>query len=131
MEFHLRILAVVYLVFGVLGVCGALVVTVLFVGAAGIAGLVAMDQPEVWFAMPVLGLLGMTLAMFILALSLPGIVAAIGLLKFRPWARVLAIVLSLLNLLNIPFGTVLGIYGLWILLARETELLFGVPARAG
>ena len=34
------------------------------------------------------------------------------------------IVLSAINLINIPFGTVLGIYGLWVLLTRETELLF-------
>jgi hypothetical protein len=33
-------------------------------------------------------------------------------------------VLSILNLLNVPFGTALGIYGLWVLLNRGAEQLF-------
>ena len=32
--------------------------------------------------------------------------------------------LSALNLINIPLGTVLGAYGLWVLLNSETERLF-------
>ena len=32
-----------------------------------------------------------------------------GLLKYRPWARVVGIVLSAINLINVPFGTVLGV----------------------
>jgi len=33
------------------------------------------------------------------------------------------IVLSALNLINIPIWTLLGIYGLWVLLSKETELM--------
>jgi hypothetical protein len=45
-----------------------------------------------------------------------GIVAGWGLMQRKHWARVLAIVLGFLKLLNIPFGTALGIYTLVILL---------------
>jgi hypothetical protein len=38
-------------------------------------------------------------------------------------------VLSALNLISIPFGTLLGIYGLWVLLNKETEALFASPVR--
>ena len=48
-------------------------------------------------------------------------------LSFKPWARILGIVLSALHLLNVPFGTAVGIYGLWALLNRETEALFTRP----
>ncbi len=44
--------------------------------------------------------------------------------SYKPWSRVLGIVLSVLNLLNFPIGTVLGIYGLWVLLNKDTERLF-------
>ena len=54
-----------------------------------------------------------------LVLSLPGIIAGVGLLKFRPWARIVTIVLSALNLMNIPFGTILGVYGLWVMLSDD------------
>jgi hypothetical protein len=33
-------------------------------------------------------------------------------------------VISLLNLFNFPFGTVLGVYGLWVLFAKDTEGVF-------
>jgi len=54
----------------------------------------------------------------------PSIIAGVGLLHFKPWARVLAIILSVIHLFSVPFGTALGIYGLWVLLQRETESLF-------
>ena len=60
----------------------------------------------------------------VVVLSLPGIIAGIGLLKLQPWARILAIVISALDLLNVPIGTALGVYGLWVLLQAETERLF-------
>ena len=94
-------------------------------GAGGIVGLAAADQPDAWLAMPILTIVGTALFFFLLVLALPGIIAGIGLLKLYPWARILAIVLSALNLLNVPFGTVLGIYGLWVLFNKETEALFG------
>ena len=77
-------------------------------------------------AIPILGIIGGALALIALTLSIPGIVAGFGLLKRKPWARILTIVLSVLNLINIPFGTALGIYGLWVLFSQETAQLFGV-----
>jgi hypothetical protein len=46
------------------------------------------------------------------------------LLKFKSWARVLASILAILNLLAFPIGTALGIYTLWVMLTKETEPLF-------
>ena len=53
-----------------------------------------------------------------------GLFAGIGLLKLRPWGRILGIVMSIVNLLYIPIGTIVGIYGLWVLFSKETEGLF-------
>ena len=52
------------------------------------------------------------------------LIAGIGLLKFKSRARILALILAVLNLLAIPIGTALGIYTLWVLLTKETEPLF-------
>jgi len=38
--------------------------------------------------------------------------------------------LSILNLAMIPFGTVVGVYGVWVLFSKETEGLFNGPAVA-
>lgn len=129
MRDHVRILGILYLVFGGLGLLAALLILLLFGGIAGLVG-VFSHEPEARVAIPVLGLIGAALFSLLALLSVPGIIAGAGLLKFRPWARMLTIVLSAINLLNVPFGTALGIYGLWVLLQRQTEELFVAGPRA-
>jgi len=76
---------------------------------------------------PILGIIGGVVFIVILVISLPGLVIGIGLMQFRPWARIAGIVLSALDLFGVPFHTLLGIYGLWVLLNRETEQMFAAP----
>ncbi len=123
MESHVKILAVLHIVFGSLGLLLALAILFFFGGIAGLVG--ATDSSgNAHIAMPVLGVIG-TFAFFVLlVLSLPGLIAGVGLLQFQPWARILTIVLSVLELIHVPFGTALGIYGLWVLLSQGTERLF-------
>jgi hypothetical protein len=124
MDTHVKVLAILYIVFGVLGTLLGLGFMALlsFIGIAG-----AASDPDAWMAMPILGITGAALGVFLLILSLPGIVAGIGLLKYRPWARIVTIVLSALNLMNFPIGTILGIYGLWVMLSDEGSRLFAQP----
>ena len=108
MELHVKVLAAFHLVFGVLGLMGSLLVALVFGGAAGIINMAAIDDPDALLAVPVVGLVGSILAILIFTLSVPGIIAGVGLLKCRPWARILTIVLSVLNLVVVPFGTLLA-----------------------
>ncbi len=124
MRDHVRILGYLHIVLGALGLLGALVVFTVFGGIAGIVGFAAPHDADARIAIPILGFIGAVIAAFVLLLSLPGLIAGFGLLKLRPWARILAIVLSALNLLNVPIGTAVGIYGLWVLLQAGTERLF-------
>jgi hypothetical protein len=126
MRDHIRILAWLNIVFGALG----LFLVVAICGVAGLAALITGHLPAVrLFAVPILGLIAALICLFVLLLSLPGLIAGVGLLNLRPWARTLAIVLSALNLLHVPFGTALGIYGLWVLLQEETERIFAAQGR--
>ena len=130
MEQHVKLLAAFHIVFGALGLIAALGILIVFGGAAGAAGYAAANEPDAWIAVPILSIVGSILMLIALTLSVPGIVAGWGLLQYKPWARLLMIVLSALHLINVPFGTLLAIYGFWVLLTRETEVLFGVRARA-
>jgi hypothetical protein len=121
---HVKILAVLHIVFSALGILIALGLLVLFGGIAGFIGMSPNVGSDARVAAPVLGLVGTLLFGLILILSVPGFAAGLGLLKFRPWARILTIVLSALELLSIPFGTALGIYGFWVLLSVEGTRLF-------
>ena len=129
MRDHVRILGYLHIVFGALGLLGALIVLLIFGGAAGLVGYTNPHDPEAWhIAIPVIGIVGTAIVSLIVLLSVPGLIAGLGLLKFRPWARTLTIVLSVINLIHVPIGTAIGVYGLWVLLKPETERLFSTPA---
>jgi hypothetical protein len=66
---------------------------------------------------------------FLLLTAIVGAVAGWGLLERRPWARMLAIVLGVLALFDIPFGTALGIYTLWVLAPSSSEAEYRAIAR--
>lgn len=123
MQTHVKVLAVLFMVFGALGVLGALGIMAIFGGAAGLVGATAPSD-DALIAVPAIGLTGTFLMIFMLVLSVPGLVAGFGLWSFKSWARILGIVLCALNLIFFPWGTLLGIYGLWVLLSKETERLF-------
>lgn len=69
-------------------------------------------------------------AWMLLAGSILGLVTGWGLLEREPWARSLAIVMACLNMIHMPFGTVLGIYTLWVLLPAASEQEYRSVARA-
>ena len=123
MQTHVKVLGVLYLVVSAFSLLAALFLILAIGSAAGIVS-VAADSQDAAIAIPVLGIAGTALGVMLLVLALPGLLTGWGLLTYRPWARILGIVLSALNLLNIPIGTALGIYGLWVLLSGETERLF-------
>jgi hypothetical protein len=108
---------------GGLGLLAGVAMFAMF-GIAGIAGLSANASADAPMALPVLGGVGALIFVIAIVLSAPGVIAGFGLLGYKPWARILTIVLSALHLLNLPFGTALGVYGLWVLLSREGEAMF-------
>jgi hypothetical protein len=126
METHVKVLGILNVVFGVFGLCGAFVLFLVFGTAAGAVGV--SGDPDAAVALPVIGLTGMALVIFALLMSLPALIIGYGLYQLRPWARVGGIVLALVSLIAFPFGTVLGVYGLWVLFSKDTERLFAATA---
>jgi len=61
---------------------------------------------------------------FHLIIGIPCIAGGYFILQYREGARTLLTLVSALNLLNLPFGTILGAYGLWVLSTDEVEPLF-------
>jgi len=128
MDTHVKVLGALSIAFSICGLFGAVVLTVIFGGVTGLVG--ASADPDAAIALPIIGFTGMALVAFLVLLSLPGLVVGIGLLTLRPWARIGGIVLSLLSLMLIPFGTILGAYGLWVLFSKDTERLFNAQPSA-
>lgn len=72
----------------------------------------------------ILTIVGMTGLVFFAVLALPGIFAGYGLLKRKSWARVLTMVLGVLNLFSFPVGTAVGVYTLWVLFQENANDFF-------
>ena len=132
MSKHIQVLGILNIIWGSLGLLGATILIAIFGGAMGLIQVAARHDPDAKFAIPIIGLVGCIIVGFLLLTSLPSIIAGIGLLYMAPWSRILSIVVSGLHLFSIPFGTALGIYGLWVLLSEETICCFAgtvsVPA---
>ncbi len=80
-------------------------------------------------AVPILNAVASGIAVLMAILGLPGIVAGYGLLRRMNWARVLAVILGILNLVNFPIGTVIGIYALWVLMQPAASEYFSPEQR--
>ena len=113
---HVRILAWCFLVYSaVAALIGLAVGGIVMTGGALAGGREALLAT---------GAVGLFVAGLLLVFSLPGILVGWGLLRLRPWARILGIIFGSLHLLSIPFGTALGVYALVILLNPEARELF-------
>ena len=122
METHIKIIAILHITLGAMAIFAALTLLLLMGGIAGILG--ASDQsPEAALAIPIIGGIGGIIFLVLILLWLPGLIGGIALLRHAPWSRVFMIVISALDLLGVPFGTALGIYGIWVLTRPETEAL--------
>jgi hypothetical protein len=110
---HVQTLAILWLVYSVFAIL-AWFVAIPFLGfifAHGGHGMAHVDFP-----------FGMSMGWFIPVITVVlyirsglGLLVGIGLLRRDRWARPLALVVGVLMLLKVPFGTALGIYTLWVL----------------
>ena len=120
MDTHIKVLGWLYIILGILGL---LLAGVIILAVAG-GGLLSGDRTAITVTTIVAAVVGG----FLFLVSAPGIIAGIGLLGYRPWARILALVLGILNLPSFPIGTLLGIYTIWALLDSEGARPFTAAA---
>ncbi len=118
MKKHVTVVGAIHIGFGILGLIGAVAIFVALHFARGFVPS-SEDVPNM-----ILGFLAISLPLLVGFMSTLGLVGGIGLLSFLPWARYLIIVVAALGCLNIPIGTLKGVYSLWVLLQDDTIKLF-------
>lgn len=116
MRDQVNVLGWLFVAFGSIMVLVALIVFLILAGS----GVASGDHQ----AMLVTGTIGTAILILLTILSIPNLLAGWGLLKLRPWSRVLAMVLAALHVFAFPFGTLLCVFAFYTLLKPETERLF-------
>lgn len=118
MKKHVTVVGAIHIGFGILGLIGAVVV---FFGIHFAKSFIPVEEeiPNM-----VLRILSISLPLLIGFMSTLGLVGGIGLLAFKSWARYLIIIVAALGCLNIPVGTLKGVYSIWVLLQDDTIKLF-------
>jgi hypothetical protein len=118
LEQHVPVLGWIYIIssafFLVLGLF-------LFLLLSGIGLFAASGDPDAPF---ILAMIGIFVGGLMVVMGLPGILAGWGLLKRKNWARVLALIVGVINIFNVPIGTAIGVYTLYVLLQPEAGAYF-------
>jgi hypothetical protein len=117
MEVHVAITGWLQIVNSLLSIIVGAFVVVLLLGV----GVAVEDE----IALRIMVATGLAIGGLLLILSLPGLVAGIGLLRRASWARIMAEVLAVFELVVLPIGTLLGIYTIFILSQRAAVEVFG------
>lgn len=111
MEKHVNVVAALQIGLSILTIITGVIIYIIF--------FLVGDFTEEQEAKFVLSIVANVLIIFFVVLSIPGIIAGIGLFKRKEWARILTLIISVLELFNFPLGTAVGVYSIWALVQPE------------
>ena len=112
MKKHITILASLHIAHSIIGIIFG--TAVLFI--LGGAGVISCD-PD---AIAITSSIAVFVYLIILLFAIPGLIGGIGLLKRKSWSRVFVLIVGCVKLFDIPIGTALGVYSIWVLTNEET-----------
>ena len=115
---HVHLLGILWLAMSAFNAVGGLILLV--VGNTLFQHLHEMGAPSnvpTGFLTSIVSMLGI----IVLAKAACGFGAGWGLLHRESWGRVVALVLAFISLFNIPFGTAIGVYTMWVLLPADSQ----------
>ncbi len=117
MQKHVNIVAALQIGFSIFGILFALLIY-------SILHLVGdfTDEPE---ANLFLSIVANVIATVFIIFAIPGIIGGMGLFRRKEWARILVLILSVLDLFHFPVGTAIGVYSIWALVQPDVVAEFG------
>jgi hypothetical protein len=120
MQDHIKVIGILWVIFGFFSLCLALFAFLFFFGVAQIPNVEDVEPG-------ILRVIGLVVSSFLALIGLPKVIGGLGLIQHKEWARILMLVISFISLINVPFGTALGVYSMIVLFNPETVRLFQAP----
>lgn len=126
MKKHITVVGAIHIGFGIVGLIAAFIVLLVLIGTGVLFLSIEGDE----LPLTILASVAVFVSIILGILSIPEIIGGIGVLKLKNWARYLVLVIAIFNLFNIPLGTAIGIYSIWVLMQDEAESLFDAKREA-
>lgn len=110
---HKKVLGILYVVSGTLTILGMLLLNAIltFIFSFAFDEVDPHDRKIIELVLSIVQYLPYIIVIFI---SIPTLIAGIGLLTRQPWAIVFALIMGCLKLFSFPIGTAIGVYAIWI-----------------
>jgi hypothetical protein len=122
LQTHVTITGWLLIAHSMLGVIGGLIVFALIMSGSWFFTelMPVVNDPEGTRIFTILTTINTLTAVLIgglvIGLSLPALVAGIGVLARKSWARILGIIVAVFALISFPIGTLIGIYVIFVLM---------------
>jgi hypothetical protein len=121
---HTHLLGILWIAYSAVSLLGGVVLSIIARHIFGSMGSNRHGAPPP-FVRPLLSMI----ALLLMVKAAAGIAAGIGLLQRQDWGRLMALVLGVISLINIPFGTAIGIYTLWVLVSPGADQEYAALTR--
>ena len=120
---HVDLLGMLFIIWGLLTTLVG--VSTLALGVGAVALITSANRSEGGqFAAGLTAAVFTTLAIIAIIWGAAHVAVGVPLRRRRPWSRMAALMLGSIDLLLLPYGTALGLYGLWVLLHEDGKKLF-------
>ncbi len=121
---HVKLLGGLLVLFGILAIVVAVVALLIVGNPFALIGDVAQTATGRDIQSLVLQIYVAIAIPLTAVVAIPSILTGVGLRGFRPWSRDVAMITCTLLAALVPLGTILAIYGFYVVLSPEVEPLF-------
>lgn len=102
---HQKILGAIIIAYSVMNIFGAITILAAFSFI-----FTFIDEPDL---IPFIAFMGKFISISMLLVAVPAVIGGFGMLKEKDWAKNITLIVGIIYLICIPFGTVIGIYSIW------------------
>lgn len=119
---HAKILGIIFLIFGGIGVLAVIGILIFLLGMGGLSLFSANGSD----AIPIIVVFGIFAVVTLISLIfiIPQLIAGWNLLKGNGRGKIWLIISAIINVLNFPIGTAIGIYAFWFTFGEEGKRCF-------
>ena len=113
MDQHKKVLGIIYIATACLQIIVFSLLSAFFSTIFSFA-MKEVSPEDAWILELIFNLAKILPWLVIIFISLPSLIAGIGLLYQQQWAMIMVLILGCLKLFSFPIGTAIGIYTIWV-----------------